>query len=57
MPTFRFVDPADVDAETLVVPTRAGAPLTDGLPADAVAMAHPPPSKAASRITPSCTSR
>ncbi|GAA1887447.1 leucyl aminopeptidase [Asanoa iriomotensis] len=39
MPTFRFIDPTDVDADTLVVPTRAGAPLTGGLPADVVAMA------------------
>ncbi|MDG4822638.1 leucyl aminopeptidase [Asanoa sp. WMMD1127] len=39
MPTFRFIDPADVDAETLVVPTGAGAPAVDGLPDDVVAFA------------------
>jgi leucyl aminopeptidase len=39
VPAFRFIDPGDVDAETLVVPTRPGAPLTAGLPADVVAMA------------------
>jgi leucyl aminopeptidase len=39
VPTFRFIDPADVDADTIVVPTRAGAPLIEGLPADVVALA------------------
>ncbi|GIF51046.1 leucyl aminopeptidase [Asanoa ferruginea] len=39
MPTIRFIDTADADADTIVVPIRAGAPLAEGLPDDVVAMA------------------
>jgi leucyl aminopeptidase len=39
VPTIRFIDPVAADADTIVVPIRAGAPLTEGLPDDVVAMA------------------